>query len=82
LTAIEPYLVGKKAQAQVMLNVLIKHKPHSRYTRAELDVINILKKMKDDNKLDASGNVEPSREFNSQACVENIETATQLNMLG
>ena len=80
LTAVEPYLVGKKAQAQVLLKLLKGHKLHSRYTRAELDVINILKKMKDDNKTSA-GNAELNSE-KSDKCVENIETVTQYEMIG
>jgi hypothetical protein len=61
--------VGKKAQAQVLINVLRGHKSHHKYTKAELDVIDILKRMKNNNKLIASENTEPSRE-QSQACVE------------
>ncbi len=79
LNAIEPYLVGKKAQAQVMLKVLKNHHPHIRYTRAELDVINILKSMKDNDKDIVSDNTEPSRE-KSRASVEHIEEATQTEL--
>jgi hypothetical protein len=77
LSIVEPYLIGKKAQAQVLLKLLRSHKSHTRYTRAELDVIDILKRMKNDNKLSAEVNAEPSREDNSQACVENIWGAAQ-----
>jgi len=74
LTAIESYLVSKKAQCQVFLKMLKHHTYKSKYTKSELEVISILKAMKDDDKTSADGNTEPSREVkNSQACVETIQ---------
>lgn len=72
LGAIEPYLVGKKAQAQVLINVLRSHKPYTPYTKAEKDVIDILKQMKNDNKIpaEAEGNTEPSRCYRTSEGVE------------
>jgi len=82
LTMVEPYLIGKKAQAQVLLKLLKGHRLHSRYTRAELDVINILKKMKDDNKTKSAGNAELNSGEQPDKCVENIETVTQYPLFG
>jgi hypothetical protein len=76
LTAITPYLIGKKAQAKLLLNMLKNHRYKSKYTKAELDVINILKRMKDDDKTlaEAEGNTVPMRdEESSQKCVETIQ---------
>jgi hypothetical protein len=81
LTAVEPYLIGKKAQAQILLSVLKSHRPYSTYTKAEREVIDILKKMKNDNKICADGNTEPSRMYKDSEGVETgHETSRQLEM--
>ncbi len=77
LGAVEPYLIGKKAQAQVLLNMLRNSRPQHghwcQYTKAELEVVEILKEMKTRNQVPVSGNAELSRDDKSQACVENIQ---------
>ena len=74
LSAIEPYLIGKKSQAQILLQMLRTHKHGSRYTRAELEVIDILKGLKLVNKHPVSGNAVPMRETQiSQKCVETLQ---------
>lgn len=87
LLAIEPYLVGKKAQAQIMINLLRHHVYGSRFTRAELDVIDILKKMKRENRVLAEGNAELNRDIFktphrdiSRKRVEHIEATAQQEM--
>lgn len=79
LEAIEPYLIGKKAQAQLLLKMLRHHTKRARYTKAELEVIEILKTMKFDNMKPASGDTEPSRDDKSQACVEHIQVPLPLD---
>ncbi|MDD4876993.1 MAG: hypothetical protein PHQ86_07710 [Dehalococcoidales bacterium] len=81
LSVLEPYLIGKKSQAQVMLNLLKKHRPHTEYTSVELEVIELLKQMKKHNTVSMDGNAELNRESeDSRKCVEHIEATTQSEM--
>ncbi len=81
LSALEPYLVGKKSQAQVMLNLLMNHRWHGKYTKVELQVIELLKTMKKHNTAPNDGNAEPSLVPNgARKCVENIQATTQIKM--
>lgn len=81
LSALEPYLVGKKSQAQVMLNLLKNHRPYAKYTKVELQVIDLLKDMKKHNTTSQDDNAELSRESqDSQACVENKWATTQYSL--
>jgi len=73
LTAIEPYLVGKKTQAQVLLQLLKTHRRRTKYTKVELQVIDVLKKLKTVNSQPLYGNTEPSRDVKFQACVETLQ---------
>jgi len=82
LSALEPYLISKKSQAQVMLKLLRNHQWHTKYTKMEMDVIEILKKMKKHNTVLRDGNAELNREsLDSRKCVENIEATTQAEMV-
>lgn len=77
-----PYLIGKKSQAQILLEVLRSHIPNTKYTKAERQVEQILKAMKTQNMRFVDVNAEPSREpsASSQACVENLQAATQMSL--
>ena len=46
LKAITPYLVGKKAQALLMIQLIENHKPYKAYSDGELAVIEALKLLK------------------------------------
>lgn len=62
LSVLEPYLIGKKSQAKVMLQLLKTHRRNTQYTKAELEIIEILKKMKKHNTKPHDGNAELSQE--------------------
>ena len=74
LKAVEPYLIGKKSQAQIVINFFTHRIKGTKYTKLELEVSEILKQAKNDNKSLVDGNTEPSRDIKpSQACVETIQ---------
>lgn len=79
LSAIEPYLVGKKSQAQLLLGMLKKHSHGTPMTKVERDVVGILKKMKREKIVPVEGNTELSRKHNGsfRACVEDRRATTQ-----
>jgi hypothetical protein len=80
LEAIEPYLIGKKAQAQLLINMLKHHVKRARYTRAELEVIDILKAMKFDNMKPLPGNTELAEgDKPLRASVEHIQVPLPLD---
>jgi len=84
LAAIEPYLVGKRSQAVVLLQLFHSHKAYTPYSKMEIELINVLKSMKMDNRhwQYEYGNTEPSRDNGlkpkSQACVETIQAVLPL----
>lgn len=51
LSAIEPYLVGKKYQAKVLLKLLKDHKEGSKFNDNEKLTIGILKDLKNENRV-------------------------------
>lgn len=53
LSALIPYLVGKKAQAELLLKLLRNHKKHAIYTEEEFAVIEALKLLKQNYKKKA-----------------------------
>lgn len=75
LSLIQPYLVGKKSQAIALVNMLITHPKNGKFTKAELEIIDILKRMKHETKNIRDGNAEPSIEdlTSPKACVETID---------
>lgn len=83
LTLLEPYLTSKKSQASVILQLLRTRTKGKKYSRMELEVIDILKRAKKENCTSVcGGNAEPSRELSnsSQACVETSQAAFHLDM--
>ena len=54
---IEPYLIGKKAQAQLFYKILVAHIHRTGYTKVELEAVAILKRMKTEHIDNADQNI-------------------------
>lgn len=78
LTSVEPYLIGKKAQAQLLLTINKNHRKGERITKVEQEAIAILKRMKYEKLVPMSGNAELKQEsLDSCKRVEHREATTQ-----
>jgi hypothetical protein len=78
LSLVEPYMIGKKAQAHLLLEMLKRHHKGTRMNNVEREVIDILKRMKREKMTPVSGNTEPSR-GGLIAYPENKKDAKKLN---
>lgn len=89
LSLVEPYMVGKKSQAHLLLEMLKRHHWGTKMNKVERQLIGILKKMKREKMTPTTGNTEPSiehilypdnpRYIRSKACVENIQAELPLD---
>lgn len=79
LESLLPYLIAKKAQAEVMLHLCKNHKFRTRYTSVELQVIDVLKKMKKEGMTPVLGNTEGSRLLLEK--VDPVETVNSSNLV-
>jgi len=73
LNTLEPYLVGKKAQAHLLLETLSNHRKGAKYTEAELAVVDMLKALK----RESFANPELNGSYELPKCVETIYEAPQ-----
>jgi hypothetical protein len=86
LSLVEPYMIGKKAQAHLLLELLRRHNKGTKFNKMEIEVIDILKRMKREKMTPTNGNTEPSiepyplnkKDLDSRACVTTIQATFPL----